>query len=134
MCFPVIPSLDVVCRREMKCCLPILLAVPQGALTFWEGEWAFWAGDDADLLLWAGSNATRAALVEHELWLAPCSLDSRSCLRPRDHLPSRVFPLPGCLCAHGQTWHLHKLCVAAAARHTQPAATRSFRLCSRHGC
>lgn len=75
----------------MRCCHPILVAVPQGALAFWEGEWGFWAGD-TDLMVWAGSNSSRAALVDHELWLAPTSLDSRSCLRARDHLPARVHP------------------------------------------
>ena len=79
-----------VCRREMRVCQPILVVVPMGAMTFWEGEWAFWAGGDADIIPWAGSTATRATLVDHELWLSPSSLDSRACIRPRDHLPSRV--------------------------------------------
>lgn len=74
----------------MRCCQPILFVVPLSSLAFWEGEWAFWAGPDADIISWAGSAATRATLVEHELWLSPTSLDSRACLRSREHLSGKV--------------------------------------------
>lgn len=65
-------------RYEFKCCGPILVVVPPTALPFWEGEFAFWAGQECNVVAYAGTLAARTLIHEHELWLAPGSLDHRN--------------------------------------------------------
>ena len=65
-------------RQEFKCTGPVLVVVPPTALAFWEGEFAFWAGQDCNVVTFAGSSAARLLIHEHELWLSPGSLDHRN--------------------------------------------------------
>lgn len=65
-------------RHEFKCCGPILVVVPPADLAFWEGEVAFWAGPACNLVTYAGTASARALIHDHELWLAPGSLDHRN--------------------------------------------------------
>lgn len=117
----------------MKCCQPVLIAVPMAALPFWEGELAFWAGPSADVISWTGSNATRATLVDNELWLHPSSLDSRACTRPRDHLPSKVCP--ALLLADGTHVSSPSPCVLTCAGRTLAACLlAAVELALQHAC
>ena len=65
-----------------------MVVTPAASLGFWEGEFAFWGAADLNVVAYAGSLAARAVIHDHELWLAPTSLDGRT--KPR--LPSTLPP------------------------------------------
>lgn len=65
-------------RHEMEAVRPILIVAPATMLPFWEGETALWVGDDANVIVYAGSLAARNVMHDHELWLSPGSLDGKS--------------------------------------------------------
>lgn len=65
-------------RHEFRSSSPALIIVPPTALSFWEGEFAFWAGQECNVVTFAGSPAARNLIHDHELWLAPGSLDHRN--------------------------------------------------------
>ena len=62
----------------MEAVRPILVVAPATTLPFWEGETALWVGDDANVIVYAGSLAARNVMHDHELWLSPGSLDGKS--------------------------------------------------------
>lgn len=66
------------CRHEMEAVWPILIVAPATMLPFWEGETALWMGDDANVIVYAGSLSARNMMHDHELWLSPGSLDGKS--------------------------------------------------------
>ena len=66
------------CRHEMEAVRPILIVAPATMLPFWEGETALWMGDDANVIVYAGSLSARNMMHDHELWLSPGSLDGKS--------------------------------------------------------
>ena len=68
---------------------PVLLAVPSSALALWESEWALWA-PDANVVPYCGSLASRAVLMDHELWLNASSLDGKATGKLKDEMPSEV--------------------------------------------
>ena len=65
-------------RQEFKSTGPVLVVVPPTALAFWEGEFAFWVGQDCNVVTFAGSSAARLLIHDYELWLSPGSLDHRN--------------------------------------------------------
>lgn len=65
-------------RHEFQCLGPILVVAPQSGLAAWEGEWDFWAQNRANLVTYTGSQAARALIYDHEIWLSPDSLDAKS--------------------------------------------------------
>ncbi len=71
-------ALTLALRQEFKCAGPVLVVVPPTALAFWEGEFAFWAGQECNVVTFAGSSAARSLIHDHELWLSPGSLDHRN--------------------------------------------------------
>lgn len=77
-------------RRELAAAGPILVVLPPASLAFWEGEFAFWAGQDANVVSFAGTPAARAVVREHELWLTPASMDGRSTFNVHGTLPAKV--------------------------------------------
>ena len=78
-------------RHEFKCCGPVLLVVPADMLAFWEGEFAFWAGKDVNVVTYEGSTHSRSTISENELWLQPSSMDGKSATyHSREALPERV--------------------------------------------
>ncbi len=83
------------------------MVAPQSVLEFWEGEWDFWAqafcsGEPAsgcgpggapgpsnpsfsssdkvplNVVVYSGSTAARACILEHEVWLNPTSGDGKA--------------------------------------------------------
>lgn len=95
-------------RQEFRTCAPLLVVAPQSVLEFWEGEWEFWAqsfrsgasepssGSGAggaagpsssnsssdkvplNVVVYSGSTAARACILEHEVWLNPTSGDGKA--------------------------------------------------------
>lgn len=83
-------------RHEFRMALPVLIIVPSTMLAFWEGEWAFWAGRDCNVVPYAGPSSARSIIAEHELWLQPGSMDGKGYKSsdeslPRVRAPARVF-------------------------------------------
>lgn len=62
----------------MEAVRPILIVAPATMLPFWEGETALWMGDDANVIVSAGSLSARNMMHDHEMWLSPGSLDGKS--------------------------------------------------------
>ena len=77
-------------RHEIKINRPILIIVPQASLAFWEGELEFWAGEDCNVISYAGSNSARSIIHDHELWLQHGSLDERTSYNASQTAPSKV--------------------------------------------
>ncbi|KAK9823247.1 hypothetical protein WJX72_001331 [[Myrmecia] bisecta] len=76
-------------RHEFQCPGPILIVMPASNLAFWEGEFAFWVGRDANVVSYSGSVAARSIIQENELWLTPASLDGKATVR-KEGLPAKV--------------------------------------------
>lgn len=73
----------------------MLLVVPSDMLAFWEGEFAFWAGKDVNVVTYEGSTHSRSTISENELWLQPSSMDGKSATyHSREALPERVCTCP----------------------------------------
>jgi hypothetical protein len=72
----------------------VLVVVPGPSVGFWAGEWAFWGAPGTNVVPYAGSAAARAVIQDHELWLAPSSLDGKATprLRLRPGLAAKVRP------------------------------------------
>eukprot|EP00884_Botryococcus_braunii_P016742 jgi/Botrbrau1/3751/Bobra.0363s0028.1 len=77
-------------RHEFHLALPVLIIVPSTMLAFWEGEWAFWAGNDCNVVAYAGSTSARSIIAENELWLSPGCLDGRGAYKYSDHHAHKV--------------------------------------------
>lgn len=54
------------------------MVASQSGLTGWEGEWDFWAGPEANVISYTGTQSARATIYDHEIWLSPDSLDAKS--------------------------------------------------------
>ena len=78
-------------RHEFSAVQPVLAAVPSATLALWESEWALWA-PDANVVPYAGSLASRAVLMDHELWLNASSLDGKLTGKLKDEMPAEVRP------------------------------------------
>jgi hypothetical protein len=63
--------------QELAAAAPLLVVVPHSMLAFWEGELAFWAPPELNTVVYSGSVAARTCLHDHELWLAPSSMDGK---------------------------------------------------------
>jgi putative hemolysin len=72
----------------------VLVVVPGPSVGFWAGEWAFWGAPGTNVVPYAGSAAARAVIQDHELWLAPSSLDGKATprLRLRPGLAAKARP------------------------------------------
>lgn len=68
----------------------MLVVVPGASVDFWAGEWAFWGAPGTTVVPYAGSAAARAVIQDHELWLAPSSLDGKAMPHVRKLLTSKV--------------------------------------------
>jgi len=81
-------------RHEFKAAGPVLVVVPGPSVGFWAGEWAFWGAPGTNVVPYAGSAAARAVIQDHELWLAPSSLDGKATprLRLRPGLAAKARP------------------------------------------
>lgn len=77
-------------RREFKAAGPVLVVVPGASVDFWAGEWALWGAPGTSVVPYAGSAAARAVIQDHELWLAPSSLDGKAMPHVRKLLTSKV--------------------------------------------
>lgn len=102
---------------------PLLVVAPQSVLDAWEGDWHFWAGitDPAgaaaaaaaaatakgsaggaasgplghvNMVVYNGNATARTLLHDHELWLAPSSLDRKgsAAARGKDDFSAKVGP------------------------------------------
>ena len=71
----------------------MLVVAPSGHVDNWQSDWEFWAGQDVNVVSYMGMSAARTLIHDHELWLSPESLDSKSSFWLKQGLPSRVSPL-----------------------------------------
>lgn len=76
-------------QEEYRTTRPSMIVVPSRSVQFWENELSFWGNNGVDgLVVYAGTAAARAVLEEHELWLQPSSMDSKS--TSSNSLPSKA--------------------------------------------
>ena len=68
----------------------MLVAAPAGMVEHWASNWEFWAGPGANVVPYVGTSAARALIYDHELWLAPESLDTKTSAWMRQGVPARV--------------------------------------------
>ena len=85
-------------RHEFKSPGPVLVVVPPASLSFWEGEFAFWAGKEVNVVSFAGSSTARSIIHDHEMWLTPGSMDGRSTFNIQNGLPAKASPFPDTGC------------------------------------
>ena len=78
------------CRSEFKQNGPMLVIAPATSVDNWHSNWEFWGGSEVNVVSYIGSTAARALLHDHELWLSPESLDSRSSFLQKQGLPAKV--------------------------------------------
>ena len=78
------------CRTEFKQNGPVLVIAPATSVDNWHSNWEFWGGPEVNVVSYVGSTAARALLHDHELWLSPESLDSRSSFLQKQGLPPKV--------------------------------------------
>lgn len=87
------------CRCEVKQVGPVLVVAPLNHVDNWHSNWEFWTGPETNVVSYVGMSAARSLIHDHELWLSPESLDSKSSFWLKQGLPSRVrgsFQLPRC--------------------------------------
>ena len=96
----------------------MLIVAPASAVDNWAGVAAFWGGPELNVVPYVGSSAARTAIHDHELWLAPESLDTKTSTWLRQGLPARVraracrLPLASCF---SKSWWPWKLCMQSRA-------------------
>jgi hypothetical protein len=69
---------------------PVLVVAPAGSVEAWAGNAEFWGGPELNVVPYLGSAAARGLIHDHELWLAPESLDSKTSFWLKQGLPARV--------------------------------------------
>ncbi len=84
------------CRRELKQAGPVLVVAPSSHVDNWASNWEFWAEPGTNVVSYMGMSAARTLIHDHELWLSPESLDSKSSFWLKQGLPSRVSPTRDC--------------------------------------
>ena len=77
-------------RTGFKQTGPMLVIAPATSVDNWHSNWEFWGGPEVNVVSYVGSTAARALLHDHELWLSPESLDSRSSFLQKQGLPAKV--------------------------------------------
>ena len=78
------------CRHEFAQAGPVLVAAPASSVEHWASNWEFWAGPGVNVVPYIGTSAARALIHDHELWLAPESLDTKTSPWLKQGLPARV--------------------------------------------
>jgi hypothetical protein len=68
----------------------VLIIAPATSVDNWHSNWEFWGGPEVNVVSYVGSTAARALLHDHELWLTPESLDSKSSFLQKQGLPAKV--------------------------------------------
>lgn len=68
----------------------MLIIAPATSVDNWHSNWEFWGGSEVNVVSYVGSTAARALLHDHELWLSPESLDSKSSFLQKQGLPAKV--------------------------------------------
>lgn len=68
----------------------MLIIAPATSVDNWHSNWEFWGGPEVNVVSYVGSTAARALLHDHELWLSPESLDSKSSFLQKQGLPAKV--------------------------------------------
>ena len=68
----------------------MLIAAPATSVDSWHSNWEFWGGPEVNVVSYVGSTAARALLHDHELWLSPESLDSKSSFLQKQGLPAKA--------------------------------------------
>lgn len=68
----------------------MLVIAPATSVDNWHSNWEFWGGPEVNVVSYVGSTSARALLHDHELWLSPESLDSRSSFLQKHGLPAKV--------------------------------------------
>lgn len=68
----------------------MLVAAPASSVEHWASNWEFWAGPGVNVVPYIGTSAARALIHDHELWLAPESLDTKTSPWLKQGLPARV--------------------------------------------
>lgn len=66
------------------------MVAPASHVDNWQSNWEFWAGPEVNVVSYVGMSAARNTILDHELWLSPESLDSKSSFWLKQGLPSRV--------------------------------------------
>ncbi len=72
----------------------MLVVAPSNYVDNWHSNWEFWTGPETNVVSYVGMSAARSLIHDHELWLSPESLDSKSSFWLKQGLPSRVRRIP----------------------------------------